>query len=349
MNDMAYQRHAGIELFRIVMMFGICMVHACRQGQFARHDAFTAILCASVVGFIFISGYFGVNFKLSKVIEMYLLSFFYCSIVPIIGGGYKDGYVNAVFVTWGAQWRFWFLHAYVILLAISPMINCVFKTSTESQRMVVEKALPILFVVFVWGWLTSFPSLDMIVPRPAGMTGTGFLTMLGIYVAARLFKICEIEKRFSLRSLLMWLFLTLGIYCLLGQRCSPYMCPVAFVLVAILFCLFKRIRLYGKIGKVILWISPSMFGIYILNATLYLPGMSSNVYGLLNAVRDPLLTAGIKWHLACLIAASSAFFLSLLVDVVRRLVLCRVTLKKALLDQKLNELYDYIVEKFARL
>lgn len=340
-----HERHAGIELFRIVMMFGICMIHACRQGQYARHDAFTAILCASVVGFIFISGYFGVSFKLSKVVRMYALCVFYCCIVPLIGGDCREGYVKAVLSTWGAQWRFWFLHAYVILMAISPLINKSFNVDNGDVKVVIYNALPILFVVFVWGWLSCFPSLAMLIPCPAGMTGTSFFTMIGIYIAARIFKLIRVEKRISASNLVIGLFIMLGVYCLLGGRCEPYMCPVAFALVSILFCISSRIRLYGWMRKAVLLIAPSMFGIYILNAALYLPGMDSKVYGLLNAVRDPLVSGGLNWYFACLSAALAVFSLCLLVDVIRRMFLRLFFPKVARCDEMLNAFYDKVAEK----
>jgi surface polysaccharide O-acyltransferase-like enzyme len=336
-------RHTGIELFRIIMMFGICMIHACRQGHYARADAFTAILCASVVGFVFMSGYFGVSFKLSKVVRLYSLCVLYCCLVPIIGWNFKDGYIKAVLDAWGATWRFWFLHAYIILMAISGLLNK--SLNVCSNKEVVYNALPILFVVFIWGWLSCFSSLSLIIPLPAGMTGASFLTMLGIYVASRLLRFYEIEKKVSVQKLLVGLFITLGIYILTGKKCEPYMCPLAFMLVAILFYLFYRIKLRGVIAKLVLFVSPSMFGIYILNAMLFLPGMDCKVYGLLNAVRDPLISSGFDWYLACLIAAIVAFSLSLLVDITRRMLLSMLSSVNTKLDQSLNSFYDKIVER----
>jgi hypothetical protein len=202
-----------------------------------------------------------------------------------------------------------------------------------------------LFVVFIWGWLSCFSSLSLIIPLPAGMTGASFLTMLGIYVASRLLRFYEIEKKVSVQKLLVGLFITLGIYILTGKKCEPYMCPLAFMLVAILFYLFYRIKLRGVIAKLVLFVSPSMFGIYILNAMLFLPGMDCKVYGLLNAVRDPLISSGFDWYLACLIAAIVAFSLSLLVDITRRMLLSMLSSVNTKLDQSLNSFYDKIVER----
>lgn len=140
------------------------------------------------------------------------------------------------------------------------------------------------------------------------------------------------------------LFIILVVYILLGQRCEPYLCPVAFVFVAILFYLFYRIKLGRGMGKLVLLISPSMFGVYILNAMLFLPGMDSKVYGLLNAVRDPLIANGVNWYLACFIAAIAAFVLSLFVDIIRRILLYLLSPVNKKLDRILNSFYDKTVE-----
>ena len=84
------KRNASIELLRIVMMFGIVLLHVCGQGKY-RCVWPSNLLCVAVVGFVFISGYFGIRFTLSKFVSLYSLAIFYCCVIPIIGGNYTGG------------------------------------------------------------------------------------------------------------------------------------------------------------------------------------------------------------------------------------------------------------------
>lgn len=66
----AEPRNPAIELFRILAMFGICMIHVSGQGPY-RSVWPTNLCCAAVPAFIFISGYFGVRFSVSKLLRLY--------------------------------------------------------------------------------------------------------------------------------------------------------------------------------------------------------------------------------------------------------------------------------------
>lgn len=54
-------RNASLELFRLVMMFGICLLHAQNSGYANRY--MTNFLAPCTIGFVFISGWFGVRFS----------------------------------------------------------------------------------------------------------------------------------------------------------------------------------------------------------------------------------------------------------------------------------------------
>ena len=84
------KRNVGIELFRILMMLGIVAVHVCGHSDFVsvrlRNLATTCI-----VGFVMISGYFGIRFAPSKLIRLYALAIGYCFLIPLMGGDYTGG------------------------------------------------------------------------------------------------------------------------------------------------------------------------------------------------------------------------------------------------------------------
>ena len=84
------KRNVGIELFRILMMFGIVATHVFRQEGFSS-AGLTRLTQVGVVGFAMISGYFGIRFAPSKLIRLYALAIGYCFLIPLIGGDSTGG------------------------------------------------------------------------------------------------------------------------------------------------------------------------------------------------------------------------------------------------------------------
>ena len=69
-------RNPSIEFCRCLFMFGICWLHCCQQGgrqSETMHIYYLMRPC--VVGFIFITGWFGIRFNFSKIIRLILISF----------------------------------------------------------------------------------------------------------------------------------------------------------------------------------------------------------------------------------------------------------------------------------
>lgn len=76
-------RNPAIEAYRCLLMFGICILHSCHI--FYPNSAYwpKSVLCTCVVGFVFISGWFGVRFSVSKVMKLcgvyaYCLGIVFC-------------------------------------------------------------------------------------------------------------------------------------------------------------------------------------------------------------------------------------------------------------------------------
>ena len=74
-------RDNNIELFRTLLMLGICVLHAITMcGR--TNQWLSGPLSACVDGFVFISCYYGVKFKHSKIIKLYALGI-YCVIAGV--------------------------------------------------------------------------------------------------------------------------------------------------------------------------------------------------------------------------------------------------------------------------
>ena len=86
------KRDASIELFRCLCMFGVCLLHALDQGGYADpHRGLDNLMAPSVVGFIFISGWFGVKLKLRSLAKLIGIGLYCAAAVTII---YEWGYLG---------------------------------------------------------------------------------------------------------------------------------------------------------------------------------------------------------------------------------------------------------------
>lgn len=124
---MGMKRNPSIELLRSLLMLGICMIHVVGMGQYSQRWL-ANLLKICVPGFVFISGYFGIQFSWRKVLNLYGIGLW----AAVIGTGLEallwpdtlHGNVFGVAARVFANMRtFWFLHAYVVLMMVSPILN----------------------------------------------------------------------------------------------------------------------------------------------------------------------------------------------------------------------------------
>ena len=83
-------RNSSIDIYRCLLMLGICMLHAMAQ---AGHNVpwVANLLSWCVTGFAFISGWFGIRFSAGKLIKLYGISAYcaaaYVGLDVIVQGG----------------------------------------------------------------------------------------------------------------------------------------------------------------------------------------------------------------------------------------------------------------------
>ena len=106
------QRNLSVEFLRTSLMFAICFLHAVSQGDYYC-TWLVRLLCPSVCGFVFISGWYGVYFSMRKVLKLYGIGL-YASIVAAgvwqawVGSIDCWGYISLVVDLWK---NFWFCMA----------------------------------------------------------------------------------------------------------------------------------------------------------------------------------------------------------------------------------------------
>lgn len=303
---MSTTRNIGLDLFRIVMMFGICLIHACGQGEF-KNATLHNIAMPCVVGFAMLSGYFGLRFSPSKILRLYSMAIGYCLVIPLVGNTCQGGYMHSVIETWGAPWRYWYLHAYAALLCLAPAI--------KAERL--AKVQPFFFIVFVWGFLLSFCTFADYIPRAEGFRSHTFVTLLGIYLVTRVAKERHLFEKPSILSAIALVSITL-VALILIPASGSYNSPVALVFIFALFVLFSRIESLGRFDGVVRYLAPSMFGVYLLHCAIVFPGISTKCYGLINFLESIHVAHGVPVFAVYIIVALEVFTISLIFDLIRR-------------------------------
>lgn len=324
------ERNIGLDLFRIIMMFGICLIHTCGQGKY-KCTTLHNMMLPSVVGFAMLSGFFGIRFAPSKLVRLYSLAIGYCLFIPIIGNAYQGGggYVHSVVMTWGAPWRYWYLHAYAALMCLAPAL--------KAERF--GRFQPFFLIVFLWGFLLVYRTFSDYIPHASGFGSYSFVTLLGIYLFARVAK----ELGWFDKVPFLWVFgLMFSSVIILAfvPATGMYNSPVALALAFSVFSVFSRIKSLGWANNVVKFVAPSMFGVYLLHCAIIFPGVSTDCYGLINYLEDFHVVRGMPIFAAYLMVAFEVFSISLVIDLIRRILMNPVKNKLKILFEKMDGAYE---------
>lgn len=300
------KRNPSIELYRVGLMFGICLLHSISFGPFKCAWA-SNILASCVVGFVFISGWFGVRFSWLKLIKLYGIGFYAAFCFGLLS--WLTGDVNTVGDAVILGWRklthgFWFLHAYAAMMMLAPLVNALIDGGQISN------IYPLLCLVYIWGFGRTLPFVSQLLPKTAGLDAYGGITLTAIYAAAKVCRQIKVDERMKTRWLIvalpiMWTATEIG----LGDYNSPF----AFALAAVCFLLFMRLRIPSKLGALVAWLAPSMFSVYLIH--------TNEVGGRFIARMERWLTGTFNMppFLVCIIVASVVFVLAVGLDLPRRL------------------------------
>lgn len=117
------RRDNGVENLRVLLMFGICLLHSITM---CGHENawLSRPLFACVDAFVFISGYYGIRFKPSKLLRLYAVGL-WCAIIAVIMPMLLG--VECP-LSWEEFWRtyierYWFLHAYAVMMLLAPLVE----------------------------------------------------------------------------------------------------------------------------------------------------------------------------------------------------------------------------------
>lgn len=266
-------------------------------------------LCSCVVGFVVITGWFGIGFKWMKVVRL-LGTAVWCAVVSCLVCGVPGMWFKTLL-------SYWFVWAYLALMLLSPIVDAAIERVKEGQCSYLKLLLPAALLVFGWGTLAVNHFTIGLTPQTPGLESYSGLTLLGIYVVVRLLRVSGVLAKLNLCGELSLVAIGLA-FVLVGV--SQYNSPFALMLALGVFLLVNRVKPMGG-GKIVNVISPSMFAVYLYHTGPF--------FGVIRTFEQYLVeTYGLPILVTYFVMASVIFCGAIILDVPRRLV-ARMLMRKS--------------------
>lgn len=265
----------GVEVLRCGLMFLIVLMHVatfCATGNPSRARLIHVFCIFAVNAFVLISGWFGVRFRVKKVLKMLGLGAFAATVLfllsPLSDCGWQFAYSLG-----------WFGNCYLALLCCAPLINAAIEALARESMRALMSAWSAYAALMVVSWLPIWNfGINLHVP---GWEGHSFNQLCFMYVTGRLLAKCgwinTISRgrlAFGAVALMLcnyaWAIATgltrgsefwQGI--LVGTRGNNN--PLIIALSVCVFLWFLRTRVPAWLGRVASLCGPSMFSIYLLH------------------------------------------------------------------------------------
>lgn len=272
------KRNYGIDLLRFLSMFFVLILHSLGDGGLLKGTVFGSVHFKTV-WFMEIGAYAAVNIfglisgyvmykqkehKIANYIKLWLTCVIYLLLIRIFKENVRD-FKSIVMVFMPITNKFfWYLNAYTGLFLFIPFINKGLSKLTIKDCKIIF-VLILLFVTF--GFITdAFQLCD----------GYSFIWLVILYVLgaiihkAKIFKNIS-TKYFVLCIILFWLFSYLyfrfgfNFYVLRKKMFVSYISPTILGMAICYLIIFSRIKVNNFFKKIAVFITPSVFSIYILN------------------------------------------------------------------------------------
>ena len=293
---MTNTRQSNFEFLRIVCMLMVLVCHAVGyvqeqdlvgvQGVLKLLLSQFCLVCVNV--FIMISGWFGIKASwkgVGKLLFQVLYITLLCAVVFLILGlpvsFRRDVLPNLLFGS-----GYWFVVAYLILYAISPVLNAFIEHASQKEYRNVLIAW--LIVEFVYGFL-----LD------TGHFAFGFspLSFIGLYLLARYARLYPGKLfSFSIRNdFLVYIGVTLlSIVAFwfgykrfgMGFHLNHYDSPLAIIASLYFLLAFSKMKFQSK---TINWLASSAFAIYLVHENLLVSPWYHRLFDYLGQVSSGIL------------------------------------------------------------
>ena len=327
------ERDNTIELARVFLMFGICLLHSITQGGHVQRGL-DNVLLSCVTGFVFISGYYGIKFKISKILRIVsvaISSVLTLAVVKVLTEDVQWTNVEVLFINPLVK-GYWFLWSYIVMMCLAPLVD---SALNGCKREIISRLLPLFIVAFGWSYLSFTPKVMAYVPKVSGFGALTFLTLLGIYAVARIYKVFNLERYLYNKAGLFILVICIILTAIgLGHYCSPF----SFMLVAVAFTFWRKVRLPNWAESCAKLISPSIFAVYLLHANGF-------GYHVIKSLENRTIDLGVSLYPTYFLVAIVIFICCIVLDIPRRLLVMILKCRIELLLAAIDNLYSQIITR----
>ena len=275
------KRDGNIELLRIVLMYLVCLIHAVGYVDARWCHWLTNISFVGVLGFVLISGFYGMRFSLSKVIKLEGVAMG-CAITVVLAAAASDALgCSAALPPFGMAWGrevlalfkgYWFVHAYVVMMCMAPFVDRMFadaQTSPQGRHTVLRTCAPFLAMVYGWSFLMLIPVVQNAIPRTEGLVPFSGITLFATYLVGRLYRVFDgdnlLKGRWIIPAAVIGGFVASLWYGLFARYNSPFL----LVFAVGIFWAFRRLRVPDGCVSAIGWLTPSVLSVYLLHCNPY--------------------------------------------------------------------------------
>lgn len=338
MEKVVKKREANIELLRIIAMLMVVTLHCVGNGKLLGNESISTgnlilirfldsfSLTANSI-FIIITGYYSINkkFDLKKVLNLWGKTILYASIIFVIckiqGGEYSI--FNSLFPVLSGQ--YWFISSYIALYFLIPIINIILNKLNQKQL----KYLLIISII-LFGIIRGLFN-------PAGIFNSALIHMVIIYIlGAYIRKYVNIrdKQKYFIKYILFAVIFTV-IYIILNTLESifrsntdlfiiiyriialyrDFMNILLIAMTVLIFMKFKTISIKSNLlSKIITFISPSVFSIYIIHQNVNIRDTMWLQFWMMNYANSWMMIPYI------ILMVISVFTVCLLIDLIRRAI-----------------------------
>ena len=295
-------RQSNFELMRIISMLMIIFWHILYHGNVLENANeslrillifFRSLIFIHANSFILVTGYFRceTRFKMSKVLQLNILIWFYKLIIPLIFifiGIISLDLISIIkLVSPFSHKDYWFMTAYLYLYLLSPFLNIIINNITKDNY---KKMLILLFVIFS---ILPYLSGDTIYDTNKGY---GLLQFIILYFIGAYFKKYKIENCFYLskftfnakKVILFSCYISLGVisgfltiatsrssygvvidyfFNILVKAISSYSSPFIIIESVLFFLFFSLLNIKSKFINIV---SSTTLGVYLIHDNMYI-------------------------------------------------------------------------------
>lgn len=273
-NIIRNNRLSNIEILRIVSMLFIVIWHIIGHGtknidtisSFDKNliSCLQSFLIIHVNCFVLITGYFGINTNIKKLLRFIILISFYVLIINIIALFFTEKYISLSILFPISHSPYWFVNSYLCLFITAPFLNILIKNIDIYQY---QKLLLILAFVNIY--------LGFIHHNPINVNGYNYSQFVFLYFIGRYInKYTWNIKQYNSTKWLLLYIITSFIYIIFRYACSKlninnyinviaYNNPIVIIESICIFMYFKSLNISDN--KVINFIAKSAFPVYLIH------------------------------------------------------------------------------------